>query len=278
MKQRFIPRLLLAALAFLLPACASHYVVPGGGADFHALGITKQQADDQADPGIAAKLQRKPLAGFPAVIAAIRVQDRGYRSYTASGYGEGPFTVVTTRDVETPEQIDRLQRLPMVRAIVPINRLVCTSEVSSERHLRDAAASVQADLVLLYTFDTKFGHETTIPALGTITLGLFPNEEARVTTTASAAILDTRSGYIYALAEATAKRERLTNAWNTESAIDQARRGAETEAFDKLVGEVESSWKGVVERYAVTAPSRADLRPIDQSQNTVFTDLWQAMP
>src|SRR2546423_1703511 len=82
-----------------------------------------------------------------------------------------------------------------VLEVVPINQMVVPMKIESERDLRAAAAGVQADMALLYTFNTQFNTETTIPALGVLTLGLFPNQNARVTSTASAALVDTRSGY-----------------------------------------------------------------------------------
>lgn len=247
--------ILLLAVIALLSGCST-YAVPGGAADFRALGVTPDDAAAQTDASIAHRLDRKPLASFPATIAVVRLQDRGYRSYTSWGYGSGDATVVTTRDVETDADFERFLRLPMVRAVVPLNRMVLPECIRSEKDLRNAAASVQADMTLLYTFDTRFGTETVVPALGVITLGLFPSKEARVTATASAALVDTRNGYVYALAEATAKEEQLTNAWHSESAVDQARRAAERAAFEGLLAELESSWKAVAERYAV-APAAA---------------------
>jgi hypothetical protein len=250
----------MAALALcLLPACAS-YTTPGGPADFHALGITKDQADAMTDVSLASHFDRKPAAGFPASIAAVRVQAPGYQSYTARSYGNGRFSVVTVRDVETDEQFARLNALPMVRGIAPINRLLVPDDIQNDRDLRSIAAMAQADITLIYTFDTIFGSDTVVPALGTITLGIFPAERARVTSTASAAFIDTRTGYIYGLSEATAKTDQLANAWTTREAIDQSRRRAETEAFDKLVVELEKTWKQIVVRYGPpgTTPTVTD--------------------
>jgi hypothetical protein len=38
-------------------------------------------------------------------------------------------------------------------------------------------------------------------------------------------------------------------AWGSEDAIDESRRKTEAEAFEKLVGEVETMWSGVVKQY-----------------------------
>jgi hypothetical protein len=218
------------------------------------------------------RLARKPLASFPSVLASVRVQDQGYWSERGRGYGHGRFTVVTTREAESDEALARLTKLPMVRGIAPLNRLVLSPNINSEENLRAAAASVQADILLIYTFETVFGNKTTIPALGVITLGLFPNEEARVTSTASAALLDTRNGYVYALAEASAKTEQLANAWTSREAADEARVRAEKEAFSKLVGELERAWGGVVANYAPssgTQPNAESRGASDPSATTI---------
>lgn len=254
--RRALGVLLAAALATLAftGGCAS-YVTPGAKADFRALGITPEQAEAMTDTSIAARLSRRPAASFPAAIASVRVQAADYRSYSYDRAGGGSTGtgelchIVTVREVETAEQFERLSKMPMVAGVAPVNRLMAPTRVGSEKDLRMMAAGVQADMLLIYTLDTTFGSETVVPVLGTITLGLFPAKEARVTSTASAALVDTRTGYIYALAEGTAKTEQLANAWTTGEAVDQSRRRAEAEAFDKLVGELETAWKGVVARY-----------------------------
>lgn len=243
--------LLCAALTAVQTGCTS-YRTPGRAADFRALGISQAQADQATDAQIAARLNRKPTAGFPTAIAALRVQGENYSSYTATGYGSGNYTVVTVRDVETDDQFARLAKMPMVRGIAPVNRFALPHSINTELDLRTAAANVQADMLLLYTFDTTFGSESHVPPLGVITLGLFPEREARVTSTASAAFIDTRTGYVYGLAEATASTGQLTNAWTDQVAIDQSRRRAESDAFEKLVADIEKTWPQIVQTYGPT--------------------------
>ena len=86
--------------------------------------------------------------------------------------------------------------------------------------------------------------------LSVISLGLSPNQQARVVTTASAVLMDTRNGYVYGLAEASDSYNRLASAWTSEDAIDAARITTESAAFEKLVGELEKTWEDVVARYA----------------------------
>jgi hypothetical protein len=251
-------RRLLVVGAIALTACLSgcthsKYVTPGGPADMVALGISHADADRLTDMEIAARMSRRPAASFPAAIAVLRVQGRGYCNYTTTGYGEGDYTIVTSRDVEDFADWDVINRLPMVRGIATVNRLTSPPSVKSEMGLRSAAAELHADILFVYTFDTVFHTETTVPALGVITLGLFPNERARVTSTVSGAFIDVRTGYIYGTAEATNKNSRITNAWNTESAVDKTRVECERSAFKELMPQVEQVWNGIVKEYATGA-------------------------
>jgi hypothetical protein len=84
---------------------------------------------------------------------------------------------------------------------------------------------------------------------GVITLGPSPHEQVRVTSTASAILLDTRNAYVYGLAEATSQQKRLTSSWQSSEAVDETRRAAESDAFDKLVGELERTWISVLSNH-----------------------------
>lgn len=242
--------IVLSLLAiFLLGGCAT-YRVPGGPADFNALGITREQQQELTDDNIAHEFDRQPAASFPATIAFVRVQDRGYSSYGTYGHNFGHYSIVGVREAELGTEFYAFEQLPMIKQVLPLNRLVINT-IEDEEDLRESAARVQADMLLLYTFDTRFGVESTIPALGVITLGLFPNDEARVTSTASAALIDTRTGYIYMLAEATADTRQIANAWTSKDAVDQSRRRAERDAFNQMLSQIQSGWKAVAERYAL---------------------------
>ena len=227
------------------------YVTPGGAASFRAMGITADEQASGADFALREKLDRKPLAGFPCVIALARVQGPGYASHSERAYGRGKYSVVTGRTVETEEHVKTLGGLAQVRGVAMLNRLVLPERLETEKDLREAAAAVRADMLLIYTFDTSFEIGTTIPAMGTFTLGLFPNEKAKVTTTASSALIDTRNGYVYGLNEASATSSQLANAWTSKDAVEDCRKRTEQEAFDKLVGQVPGMWTGVVGQYGV---------------------------
>lgn len=236
----------VAAVCGWVVGC-SRYVPPGRGAELTPAALQELRVK-QGDATIEKLMQLKPLAKFPAAVAVVRVQASGYRSYTAQGYGRGAYSVVTQRDVEKEADFERLTKLPMVAGVAPVGRLLLSPEMSSDAQLREAAARLGADVLVIYTLDTTFTTEDNAAPLTVISLGLSPNRVVRVGTTASAVILDTRNGYVYGTAEATETGKQLTNAWQDETAADQARRRTESAAFGRLVTELEKTWGMVVAR------------------------------
>lgn len=229
----------------VLAGCAS-YVTPAGGVSMQSL--------MKADSDIRERMLREPAAQFPARIAVAQVQESGYRSYREEGYGSGKFSIVTGRELEQADALQRLERLPMVAGVAPLNRLIVSPNLESDRDLRLAAASLKADMLLAYTFDTRYRvNGRDIGPLGVITLGFLPVNEAIVNSTASAALFDVRTGFVYGLAEATARESRAANAWNSAEAADDARVVAERRAFDLLVTNLEGTWKKVVEEHTGAA-------------------------
>jgi len=196
---------------------------------------------------IKAILDRKSAAPLPTNLATIRAQERSYYSYTANGYARGRFSVVTVRDVEKEEDFEHLATLPQVNQVVPLGRLLLRGGPSdSERGLRQAAAALHADMLLVYTFDTDFFVGDALCPLSVVTLRLSPHERVRVATTASAALLDVRTGYVYGSCETTARRRQLAGGWTSSNAADAPRLKTEREAFENLLAEFERLWQGVV--------------------------------
>jgi len=240
---------LVLSLLALATGCAT-YTTPGGPADFRALGITPGEQAGLTEHDIARELERKPAASFPAGVAVVRVQANGYRSHTnRNAWNSGRFSLISERDAESEIDLNRLAELPMLRGLVRLNRLVIENRIETEEDLRKAAARVQADMLLLYTFDTRFSVKNTVPFLDTISLGILPNKEANVTATVSAVLMDTRTGYIYTLAEASDTQKQLANAWTSSDAVDESRIRAESRAFAKLVDELTTSWTTLVRAY-----------------------------
>lgn len=240
MKSCFLATLLLASL-LLLTSCAT-YIPPSGRADLGSISSYTMRESFAAEPA----------AGLPASIAAVRVQAPRYRNYHTEReggvYGGGRYSVVTVKEVEDDADLQRLAKLPDVGGFITINRLLIPAKLESDRELREAAARLKADMLLLYTFDTSFHDNDASVALKVITLGLSPTRHVFVHVTASALLLDTRTGFIYAALEANERRKVLTNAWESRESADRARQDAEQAAFKGLVAEFEKNWSAVVER------------------------------
>lgn len=225
---------LLLTLCLILSACAT-YTTPGRGVNIQNLSA--------ADTSIADLMKVEPAAPFPARIAIARVQSSGYHSMSNQCYGDGQFCVITTRDIESDASFAKLSQLPNVAGVAVMNRLLLPEKLQSTLDLRKAAATLKTDLLLIYSLDTAFNIEhTDIGPLQVISLGLFPSENAVVTATASAIILDVRTGFVYGVAESSAKEEQRATPWGSSEAVDNARKQAEKNAFDKLMPEIEKLW------------------------------------
>ena len=240
------------ALAAWLGGCATHYQTPAGGVSLAEI----------SDTEIKDYYQRQPATAFPANIAIVRVQDSGYETRTASGYGYGRFTTVTTRDVEDEADIETIGRLPLVAGVAPVGRMLLPSNASSIKDLRVPAAKLKADLLLVYSIDTTFAVEgKSYGPLSLISLGLIPNKRAHVTATVSGVLVDVRTGYIYGTTEATAREDQRATIWSTEQAIDTSRVKAEGDAFEEFVVGFGDLWKSVVDVHAATRPQPATTAP-----------------
>lgn len=241
-----VSALAISAMSLTIGGCAT-YSTPGGPADMRVFGGDAAIRRGLTDPGIQAALNKQPLAIFPAAMAISQVQAPGYLSWSGSSYGGGVYSVVTTRRPTDDARLDRITKLPMLTGVAPISRILLPTTLTSDKELRQAAASLHADLLLIYTFDTAFRTEDFASPLTLVSLGLFPTKNARVTTTASAVLLDTRNGYVYGSAESSSKPQtQLANAWTSKDAVDDARLRAEAEALDGLVDEFEKLWGKVL--------------------------------
>lgn len=233
-------------LAVLVPVCwemgCTSYIVPSGRANLSGITGASMQESFAA----------KPAAVLPANIATVRVQAPRYRSYYTEReggvYGHGRFSVVMVKEVEQEADLQRLAHLPQVGGLITLSTLLLPENLESDKDLREAAARLKADMVLLYTFDTSFHDNDASVALNVITLGLSPTRHIYVHVAASALLIDTRTGFIYAALEANEKRQTQTNAWESSESADRARREAEQVAFKALVSEFEQSWPTILAR------------------------------
>lgn len=235
MKYFVLPLLMLGALA----GCAS-YTTPGGSAPLSEL----------ADNDINDMMSKQPAANFPANIAIARIQATGYQNYKQASFGHGRYSVMTTREAETDADIERLNAMPDVRGVAPINKILLPTQLDSIKDLRQAAARLRADVLLIYTFDTSFhAGEQKFAPLNTIALGFLKNKDVSVTTTATAALFDVRTEFLYGIAEATARESKSASVWSTTDAVDDMRVVTEKAAFNDLVPAIEKAWQGIVREH-----------------------------
>jgi mannose/cellobiose epimerase-like protein (N-acyl-D-glucosamine 2-epimerase family) len=81
-----------------------------------------------------------------------------------------------------------------------------------------------------------------------VSLGFFPNKKAKVSSTCAVAFVDTRTGFIYGVAERTSNEDQRSDVWNKEEAIEKARARAERAAFTQVLGDVEKLWGQIAAR------------------------------
>lgn len=234
-----------ALLMVFLSSCATKYVTPGSSVNISEL----------ADEDISKILSNKPTAEFPVNIAIARVQSPQYTNwkYQSVVYHQpdGNFSMVLTRNSEEDEAFKKLNYLDGVKQASPFNRLLLPYNYKSIKDLRLAAAKMKAGMLLIYTYDTEFIIDTkNYGPQNVFALGYLKNKEVKVVTTASAAIFDVQTEYLYGLAEATARESKKSNNWKKQDEVDALRINTEKEAFKELVTEIESVWGDLKTEYS----------------------------
>lgn len=232
----------LILLSFLFSACST-YIPPGPKADMQVF----------APADIQAGFDIKASNPFPGSLAVVRVQAPKYTNYYLKHHGgihgEGRYTVILAKEAGEDLQMDRLAALPEIQGVTSINRMLLPQRLESDQEIRAAAARLQTDLLLIYTFDTAFFHENLSTPLAVISLGLSPTSTVNAITTCSALLMDTRTGYIYSAYEVTERDAITSTSWGSFQSADRARRNTEQDAFIQLTDEVIETWPQVLERH-----------------------------
>ena len=231
---------LTTAIVFVGGVSCASYVTPGGPADFKTF----------TDPQLKKAYTARPAANFPAHLAMVRVQSNGYRNDETRGFGAGRYCVVTREDIANEGDFERLVKLRGIRDVVRLNQLLVPSELTSDLEIRNAAAKLHTDMMVLYTFNTTFEDRDLLSPLTTISLGLAPTKSFKAKSIASAIVMDTRTGYIYSVLEESADKSGLATAWGDSQAMKQARKKAERDALDKLLESFERTWPRVLRRHS----------------------------
>ena len=195
----------------------------------------------------------KPPPPLPVNLIVVRLQDRGYHSYSMKdAVSLGRYSIVMTRDIEDEADFERINKFPQLEQVGTLNRILLPAEIRTDKDLRVSAAKLHADMLLLYTVDTKFWSEDSAKPLSVVTLGFSPTVNVHMISTISGVLMDVRTGYVYGAIEATEKQTQLSSWWANADTIDQSRLRVEQIAFDKVLDEFEKLWIGVVaERKAI---------------------------
>ncbi|MDZ7902593.1 MAG: hypothetical protein U5L01_08625 [Rheinheimera sp.] len=161
--------LIVMLLAGWLTGCST-YTTPGAGVQLTQL----------ADADINELMAKQPAAKFPARIAFTRVQASGYSAYGTESYGNGAFSVVTSREMEKRSRIYETRPNGRRGGCCATQPNLLPAQLFSIKDLRLAAARLQTDMLLVYTFDTSFhvGSQHFAP-LNAIALGFLENKESR---------------------------------------------------------------------------------------------------
>ncbi len=197
---------------------------------------------------IARAYNAKPAIRFPATIG-IAPQDQSSQ--------------FQLRALDANGKLDSLGKLPQVRGVVNVSSLVLADSNSqiagangqsvavwnkSDVILREAAARLHADAVLLLKVENTVTDGKLFSPLSLFTLGMFPNDRSEVIATALAALVDTRTGYVYATLERSAGKTCLTHTWD-DSTRDKTVMLASRKAMEKLLGEFPAVWGAVVAKH-----------------------------
>ena len=236
MKSRICSLMMCLYVLLGVSGCAS-YTTPGG-----PVSLTGIQSVEIRD-----LMSREAAAAFPALVTFARVQSPTYESRSAETYGNGSYIVVTNRELMSDASIDGISKWSGIRGFSPLSRLLIPSNLNSIDDLRTASANLKADVLVVITLDTSFRVDgKSFGPLSVISLGLMRDRETVVSTTASAIVVDVRSGFVYGVAEAAATEKQLTSAWSTADAADQGRLVTERKSFDKLLEELKKTWANIV--------------------------------
>ena len=229
------PTPLIASLfaALLASGCTSYVNSPAVARSL------KEKRAAFSDPLIAQASNAKPAMRFPSTIA-IAANDRDVREHLRALSAHGT--------------LDSLNSLPqLARTVIVSPVLVGETDrehrITADLRLREAAAKLHADAVLIVANESQLTDGRIIAPLTELSLGLLPNKRYELISTAFAALVDTRTGYVYGTDEKSRARSGITMAWGSDDVIHRARAKVEREALEKLFADFPAFWRGVADTH-----------------------------
>ena len=230
-------RLLLPSAALILLAGCASYLTPGGPASLR-------------DLDAATDTSRQPAPGFPARLAVVRVQAPRYRSASSHGIGAGSFSVVDSAELLSAQSLQAIAGWPQVEQVSTLDSRLLPDQFESLDDLRLAAAKVPADVLLVYTVDTRFTLQGKASDPGaSVSLGKPPADTDAIDAKASVLFVDVRTGFAYGQAEAAARSIGLADIGKSRETLDAKRLSTERQAFAALAVTAEQTWAGIEQRY-----------------------------
>ena len=179
----------------------------------------------------------QPTMRFPAVVAVAP---------------QGEEAIMHLRALDALGKLESLKTLPDLRGLPLVTSLLENGKEHADEgtdfdlRLREAAARLHADAVLLISLETNATNGEIFAPLTTATLGLFPNNRYEIIATGLAALVDTRTGYVYGTLEKSAAKTGVVMVAGSDSSLERRKKGAQREAMEKLVKEFPSFWQGIV--------------------------------
>ena len=227
------PLSLAVAAALACSGCSSYLNSPA------VARVREAKRAEFSDPLIARATNAKPAMGFPATIA-IAANDHNVREHIRALSAHG--------------MLDGLSALPQLARTVLISPVLVGEpdrehRVTEDLRLREAAAKLHAGAVLIIASESQLTDGSIIAPLTALSLGLLPNKRYELISTAFAALVDTRTGYIYGTLEKSRARSGITMAWGGDEVISRARSRVERDAMEKLFADFPAFWRGVVDTH-----------------------------
>lgn len=240
MIEDLVLRFVLLLTLALCAGCAS-YATPGGPAPLPKLAAAETPAAGQ------------PTLSFPISLHLVRIQAADYQSFSMGTLVGGSFSAVASAELATPPRMHALAQWPLIADVQTLRTDALPPQLETLDDLRLAAAKSLADVLIIYTVDTRFesGGESLSP-LAELSLGKAPEQETHIQSVASALLLDVRTGYQFGAVQASARVDDLDGAWLVASALDRKRLDAEQQAFAALLAEVEKLWTGIAAQNGFT--------------------------
>lgn len=239
----------ILALMVFLSGCYSSYVTPAG-ADMGMFGGAFTESGYVRQSGTP-----RPAASFPVTLAVARIQGAGY--YQADlGYCVVNSPLSGTQSIQ-----NGFAQLPGIAQVVPVNKLLMAGYQKSPDALRQATASLKAHMLYIYTLDSVQDEADWSSAISLYTLGLAPTVKVEVTTTAMGMLIDTQTGYVYGVLEASAGKEQVAAYMTRQNAWDQCRNVTEELALADMNRQLPVMWNEVLSRYGQAMPDTAYAAP-----------------